>query len=71
MILPLLLLLGCQMDHRFARLKTGMTKAEVMGIVAKQPSGDTTQDGIETVRWEAGSHFAKFRNDRLTDFGSD
>lgn len=70
-VLPLLLFVGCQMDHRFARLQTGMTKAEVMSIVAKRPSGDTTQDGVETVHWEAGSHYAKFKNGRLTDFGSD
>ena len=48
-----------------------MTKSQVIGIVGKHPDGDTTQDGVETLHWEAGSHFAKFKNGRLTDYGSD
>ena len=48
-----------------------MTKAEVMAIVKKNPSGDTTVNGVETVKWEDGDHFAKFKNGRLTDYGSD
>jgi hypothetical protein len=59
------------MDKRFSRIQIGMTKSQVIGIVGKHPDGDTTQDGVETLHWEAGSHFAKFKNGRLTDYGSD
>lgn len=62
---------GCQMDNRFSRLHSGMTKAEVLAIVGKRPTGDKMQDGVETLQWETGSHYAKFKNGRLTDYGSE
>lgn len=58
------------MDKRFARLQTGMTKSQVIATVGKRPDGDKTQDGVETLRWEAGNHYAKFKDGRLTDYGS-
>ena len=48
-----------------------MTKAQVMAIVGKRPDGDKVEDGLETLHWEAGSHYAKFRDGRLTAYGSD
>jgi hypothetical protein len=62
---------GCQMDNRFSKLQTGMTKAQVMAIVAKRPTGDKIQDGTETLQWETGSHYAKFKNGRLIDYGTE
>ncbi len=69
--LLMLLCVGCQMDKRFSQLRVGMTKAEVLGIVKKNPTHDTTKDGIETLKWEDGDHFATFKNGRLTGYGSD
>lgn len=66
-----LMCVACQMDKRFSRLQTGMTKSQVMAIVAKKPSGDTTENGVEKLQWEAGNHYAKFKNGKLTDFGSE
>ena len=65
------LCLSCQMDKRFSQLQTGMTKAQVLKIVAKRPTGDKVQDGVETLQWKTGSHYAKFKNGRLIDFGTE
>jgi hypothetical protein len=59
------------MDNRFSKLRPGMTKAQVMAIVRKQPTGQKTQDGTETLQWDTGSHYAKFKNGRLTDYGTE
>jgi hypothetical protein len=67
----LLLCIGCQMDKRFSRLQTGMTKAEVVAVVGKRPTGDKQQDGVEILQWETGSHYAKFKNGRLIDYGTE
>jgi hypothetical protein len=69
--LTFLVCLGCQMDKRFSRLQTGMTKAQVLAIVGKRPTGDKVQNGVETLQWETGSHYAKFKNGRLTDYGTE
>ncbi len=63
--------ISCQMDKRFSQLQPGMTKAQVLAIVGKRPTGDTAQDGVEKLQWETGSHYAKFKNGRLTDFGTE
>lgn len=62
---------GCQMDKRFSRLQTGMTKTQVLAIVGKRPTGDKTQDGTEILQWETGSHYAKFKSGRLIDYGTE
>jgi hypothetical protein len=69
--LSALLLVACQMDKRFSQLQTGMTKAQVLKIVAKRPTGDKMQDGMEILQWETGSHYAKFKNGRLIDYGTE
>ncbi len=69
--LSVLLLVACQMDKRFSRLQTGMTKTQVLAIVGKRPTGDKMQDGTETLQWETGSHYAKFKNGRLIDYGTE
>ena len=66
-----LLCLSCQMDNRFSRLQTGMTKAQVLAIVGKKPTGDMVEGNVEKLQWETGSHYAKFKNGRLTDYGSE
>jgi len=66
-----ILLFGCQMDQRFSKLQTGMTKAQVLAIVGKKPTGDTVEGNVEKLQWETGSHYAKFKNGRLTDYGSE
>lgn len=48
-----------------------MTKAQVMAIVRKQPTGQKTQDGMEVLQWETGNHYAKFKNGRLTAYGAE
>jgi hypothetical protein len=70
-ILTAILLVGCQMDKRFSRLQTGMTKAQVLAIVGKKPTGDTVEGNVEKLQWETGSHYAKFKNGRLIDYGSE
>ena len=70
-VLATILLVGCQMDQRFSRLQTGMTKAQVLAIVGKRPTGDKVENGVEVLQWETGSHYAKFKNGRLTDYGSE
>ena len=69
--LGLFLCVACQMDKRFSRLQTGMTKAEVLAVVGKRPTGDKQQDGVEILQWETGSHYAKFKNGRLIDYGTE
>jgi len=69
--LLLLLCAGCQMDKRFSQLRVGMTKADVLAVVKKNPTHDTTENGVETLKWEDGDHFAKFKNGRLIGYGSD
>ena len=71
LIVTVLMCVGCQMDNRFSKLQTGMTKAQVLAIVAKRPTGDKIQDGTETLQWETGSHYAKFKNGRLIDYGTE
>jgi hypothetical protein len=46
-------------------------KAQVLAIVGKRPTWDKMQDGIETLQWVAGSHYAKFKNGRLIDYGTE
>ena len=70
-VLSVLSLVACQMDKRFSRLQTGMTKTQVLAIVGKRPTGDKTQDGTELLQWETGSHYAKFKNGRLIDYGTE
>ena len=70
-IFAFLLCVSCQMDNRFSRLQVGMSKAQVMGIVGKRPTGDKTENGVETLQWETGNHYARFKNGRLTDYGSE
>ena len=70
-VLSALFLIACQMDKRFSRLQTGMTKTQVLAIVGKRPTGDKVQDGTETLQWETGSHYAKFKNGRLIDYGTE
>jgi len=48
-----------------------MTKSQVLAIVGKRPTGDKMQDGTETLQWETGSHYAKFKNGRLIDYGTE
>jgi len=48
-----------------------MTKAQVLATVGKRPTGDKIENGVETLQWETGSHYAKFKNGRLTDYGSE
>jgi hypothetical protein len=43
----------------------------VLAIVRKQPTGNEMQDGAEILQWETGSHYAKFRDGRLTDYGTE
>ena len=62
---------GCQMDKRFSQLHTGMTKTQVLAVVGKTPTGDTVEGNVEKLQWETGSHYAKFKNGRLTDYGSE
>jgi hypothetical protein len=69
--LSTLLLVACQMDKRFSRLQTGMTKTQVLAIVGKRPTGDKMQDGTEILQWETGSHYAKFKSGRLIDYGTE
>ena len=69
--LAVLLCVGCQMDKRFSQLKTGMTKPQVLAIIGKTPTGDTVEGNVEKLQWDTGSHYAKFRNGRLTDYGSE
>jgi hypothetical protein len=59
------------MDKRFSQLQVGMTKTQVLAIVGKKPTGDTVEGKVEKLQWETGSHYAKFKNGRLTDFGSE
>ena len=66
-----LMCMSCQMDKRFSKLQTGMTKTQVLAIVGKRPTGDKIQDGTETLQWETGSHYAKFKNGRLIDYGTE
>jgi hypothetical protein len=66
-----LLCISCQMDKRFSQLQVGMTKSQVLTIVGKKPTGDKTQNGVETLQWETGSHYARFKNGRLTDYGTE
>ena len=66
-----LICVGCQMDKRFSQLQTGMTKPQVLKIVGKRPTGDKMQDGTETLQWETGSHYAKFKNGKLIDYGTE
>jgi Fe2+ transport system protein FeoA len=70
-IVATLLVASCQMDKRFSQLKTGMTKGQVLAIVGKTPTGDTVEGNVEKLQWETGSHYAKFKNGRLTDYGSE
>ena len=67
----ILLCVSCQMDKRFSQLKTGMTKAQVLATVGKKPTGDTVEGNVEKLQWETGSHYAKFKKGRLTDYGSE
>jgi hypothetical protein len=48
-----------------------MTKTQVLAIVGKRPTGDKTQDGMEILQWETGSHYAKFKNGKLIDYGTE
>ena len=59
------------MDKRFSRLRPGMTKTQVLAIVGKQPTGDKVENGVEKLQWETGSHYAKFKNGKLTDYGTE
>jgi hypothetical protein len=59
------------MDKRVARLKTGMTKAQVLAIVGKGPSGDKVQGDTEILQWEDGSHYVKLRNGLVTEYGTE
>ncbi len=63
--------LSCQMDNRFSQLQKGMTKEQVMKIVQKRPTGDKMQGDMEVLQWETGSHYAKFKNGRLMEYGSE
>jgi hypothetical protein len=65
----LLLCAGCLMDQRVAKLQVGMTKAQVLAIVRKRPTGEKIENGTETLQWETG-HYATFRNGRLTAYGT-
>jgi len=65
-----LMLVGCQMDKRFSRLETGMTKAQVIGIVGK-PDAYKVEYGTEVLRWHAGNHYVKLRNGRVTEYGEE
>jgi hypothetical protein len=69
-ILAFLLCVGRQMDKRFSRLQTGMTKSQVIATVGKRPDGDKVDDGSETLRWDAGNHYVKLRNGRVTSYGA-
>jgi hypothetical protein len=71
MALAVIFVAGCQMDKRFSQLQTGMTKTQVLAIVGKKPTGDTVEGNTEKLQWETGSHYAKFKNGRLTDYGSE
>jgi hypothetical protein len=70
-ILAFCVSVGCQMDNRFSQLQTGMTKAQVMAVVKKRPTGDKLNGDVEVLQWETGSHYAKFKKGRLTDFGTE
>jgi len=64
-----ILCVGCQMDKRFARIQTGMTKSDVVGILGK-PDAAKVEDGSEALRWNAGNHYVKLKNGRVTEYGA-
>ena len=70
LIIVSLLCLSCQMDKKFAQLQTGMTRSQVVGILGN-PDGAKMEDGKETLRYSAGSHFVRLQNGRVTEYGSD
>jgi len=57
------------MDRKFARLQTGMTKSDVVGILGK-PDADKIDNGSETLRWNAGNHYVELKNGRVTEYGA-
>jgi len=58
------------MDKRFARIQTGMTKSQVVGILGR-PDAAKVEDSSETLRWSAGSHYVKFKSGRVTEYGTE
>jgi hypothetical protein len=68
-LMSLLLCVGCQMDKRFARLQPGMTRSQVVGILG-QPDADKPEDSSEVLRWNAGNHYVKLKNGRVTEYGA-
>ena len=64
-----LLCVACQMDKKFSRLQTGMTKSQVVGILGK-PNGDKVENGSETLRWDASNHYVKSGTGRVTEYGA-
>ena len=67
--MSVLLCIGCQMDKKFAKLQTGMTKSQVVGILGK-PDADKAEDQSETLRWNAGNHYVRLKNGRVTEYGA-
>lgn len=61
-----LVCVACQMDKKFARLQTGVTKSQVIGILGK-PNADKVENGSETLRWDAGNHYVKLRDGRVSE----
>jgi hypothetical protein len=59
------------MDKRFAQLHPGMTRAQVIGIMKKQPDAEKVEGNTETLHWSAGSHYVKLRDGRVTEYGTD
>jgi len=56
------------MDKKFTRVQPGMTKSEVIGILGK-PNGFKNELGSETLTWEAGNHYVKFKDGRVVAKG--
>jgi len=48
---------------------TGMTKSQVVGILGK-PDTDKVEDQSETLRWNAGNHYVKLKDGRVTEYGA-
>jgi hypothetical protein len=48
---------------------TGMTKSHVVGILGK-PDTDKVEDQSETLRWNAGNHYVKLKDGRVTEYGA-
>jgi hypothetical protein len=70
MLIGLLFLVGCGGDKKFAKVKPGMTKPQVIAILG-QPNGFKMEKDGEVMRYSDNNRYVRLRDGQVVESGEE